>query len=132
MAKTHQILVFGKAGCDKCKVLNQRIDNLLTKEDWKDFEKVYCDVETEDGLIAFCNSECINPQRIPAFVVRRHNEESGSFDLLPNPTMGKNDKVCGDSKLYTYLGLQTDYTDVGRGIISPKMIAAVLQQALSC
>ena len=33
------------------------------------------------------------------------------------------------AKLYQHLGLQTDYTEAGKGVIPPKMIEAVLQQA---
>ncbi len=129
MAK-FRVLVFGKAGCVKCKVLNQRLDSLLQKKEWKEFEKIYCDVESEEGLVSFCKSECINPQRIPAFMITQFDAESGQFVPLPNTTMGKEDKVCKDSKLFTYLGLQTDYTDVGKGIISPKMIKSVFNEAL--
>ena len=76
------VKVFGKPGCDKCKVLNRRLDSLFAKEEWQDFRKVYCDVETEEGLVEFCNVECINPQRIPAMVVAVEDPESGSPLLL--------------------------------------------------
>ena len=127
--KPFRVLVFGKAGCDKCKVLNQRLDSLLKKEEWNAFEKIYCDVESEEGLVSFCKAECINPQRIPAFMVTEYDKESGKYRPIPNPTMGKEDKVCKDSKLFTHLGIQTDYTDRGRGVISPKMIKSVLSEA---
>ena len=130
MQDKFRVLVFGKAGCQKCKVLNQRLDNLLGKDEWKAFEKVYCDVESEEGLISFCKAECINPQRIPGFMITKYDKETGKYAPLPNPGMGTDDKVCKDSKLYTYLGLQTDYTDTGKGVISPKMIKAVLNEAL--
>ncbi|MFO7821103.1 MAG: hypothetical protein R6V56_03465 [Lentisphaeria bacterium] len=130
MQNKFRVLVFGKAGCPKCKVLNQRLDSLLKKDEWKNFEKVYCDVESEEGMVSFCKSECVNPQRIPAFLITKLNSETGKFTPLPNPTMGKEDKVCKDSKLFTYLGIQTDYTDRGRGVISPKMIKSVFTQAL--
>jgi hypothetical protein len=131
MSKNHQILVFGKAGCDKCKVLNKRIDSLLEKKEWEDFEKVYCDVETEDGLLIFCNAECINPQRIPAFMVTRRDPETGRYEPVPNPQMDVEDPICKDSRLYTHVGLQTDYSEAGRGLITPKMITTVLKQAQS-
>ena len=35
----------------------------------------------------------------------------------------------GSSALYTWVGLQTDYSSVGRGVITPRMIEAVLRQA---
>lgn len=129
MAKELQVKVFGKAGCDKCKVLNERLDKLLKKDEWEDFEKAYCDVTTEDGLVAFCEIECANPQRIPAFVVHRKTGNNGDYAPLVNPAPGKQDKVCKGARLYQYLGLQTDYSAAGKGIISPKMISAVLAEA---
>ena len=52
-SKPYRVEVFGKAGCDKCAVLNQRLDKLLGEETWQSFEKVYRDVLTEDGLVEF-------------------------------------------------------------------------------
>jgi len=121
------IKVFGKPGCDKCKVLNRRLDSLLGKDEWQDFSKIYCDVETEEGLVEFCNVECINPQRIPAMVVASSGDEEGHA-LMENPRKGEVDQVCKDSKLYTYLGLQTDYT-TGGGVLTPKMLKSVLDEA---
>jgi len=130
MAKPYRVKVFGKAGCDKCAVLNQRLDKLLEKEEWQGFEKEYCDVGTEIGLVDFCEAECINPQRIPAMLVMQGNETAGRFEPLPNPKPGSRDTICGDSRLFQYLGLQTDYYG-GKGVITPKMITAVLQDAVS-
>ena len=48
---------------------------------------------------------------------------------LENPTPGANDPVCGNSKLYQYLGIQTDYSDEGKGIITPDMIRHILDAA---
>ncbi len=127
MSKTYQVMVFGKEGCDKCKVLNQRLDKLMAKDEWQDFEKAYVDVMTEDGLVAFCKAECINPQRIPAFVVSRKNEQTGAYEPVPNPRPFEKDPVCKDSKLYTFMGLQTDYSGAGGGLITPKMISTVLE-----
>lgn len=129
MTKPYRIKVFGKAGCAKCKTLNQRLDKLLGNEKWADFEKEYCDVETVDGLVAFAAAECINPQRIPAMLVTRRREETGAYEPIQTRDPQPQDKVCGKSKLYQYVGLQTDYTDTGKGIISPKMITAVLEEA---
>ena len=129
MSKPYRILVFGKPGCDKCTVLNQRIDDLLQQDDWQDFEKKYCDVETEEGLVTFADAECINPQQIPAMLITRRDENSGHYDPLHNQRPGEFDRVCKKSKLYQYLGLRTDYSGVGRGVISPKMITAVLNEA---
>ena len=133
MSEPHklQIVVFGKTGCDKCKVLNRRIDALLEKDEWKSrFEKVYYDVETEEGIVTFCRSECVNPQRVPAFVIHRFDEESGRYEPLPNPAPGTPREGCGHSLLYQYLGIQTDYSAEGKGLITPKMIAAVMAEAV--
>jgi hypothetical protein len=132
MAKTYQIWVFGKKGCDKCAVLNQRIDKLLADERWRDFEKRPWDVETEEGLVAFCEMECVNPQRIPAFVVTRLNGKTGAYEPVPAAPRaeGAPAQARGASALlYSYLGMQTDYSRAGGGVIAPRMIAALLQQA---
>jgi len=129
MDKTYRISVFGKAGCQKCKILNQRIDKLLTKPEWADFEKAYVDVETEDGLVLFCNAECINPQRIPAFLIEKWDDEQGRHLPVVNIRAGEPDSVCKASKLYTYLGLQTDYST--SGTITPRMLTSVMKEAKS-
>lgn len=129
--KTYQVIVFGKAGCDKCKKLNSRLDKLLKGKKWAQFEKVYCDLESEQGLVTFCSAECINPQRIPAMLVKRKNAATGAFEPMDNPAQGASDPVCKNSSLYTYLGLQTDYSETGKGVITPKMIEAVLSRALT-
>lgn len=127
--KPYRIKVFGKAGCAKCKTLNQRLDKLLGEKEWSDFEKEYCDVETVDGLVAFASAECINPQRIPALLVTRHREETDRYEPVITSNPQPRDEICGKSKLYQYVGLQTDYTDEGKGTITPKMITAVLEEA---
>jgi hypothetical protein len=129
MSKTYQIHVFGKPGCAKCHTLNGRLDDLLQEEVWTDFEKVYHDLETENGLVEFCNVECLNPQRVPGFYVSKADPVSGDQAPIPNPVAGSADAPGGTSALYTWVGMQTDYTSVGRGVLSPKMIEAVLDQA---
>lgn len=130
MAKKYRVMVFGKTGCEKCKVLQARLDQMLAEPAWADFEKAYCDVEQEEGLVQFCKAECVNPSRIPAFVVARHDEALRRYVLIPNAQPApEEDAVCKRSRLYAYLGLQTDYSDSGRGVISPKMIAAILDEA---
>ena len=124
-----RILVFGKHGCPKCKVLNKRIESLLKKDQWQDFEKQYCDIETEEGLVKFCKAECINPSRIPAFVVMRQDSDSEEYKPVSTIAPGCPDDVTGASKLYTYVGLQTDYSGTGKGVITPKMITRVLEEA---
>ncbi len=123
----YEIVVFGKEGCQKCHALNQRIDKLLKKEEFASFTKTYVDVLTEEGLIEFCNTECINPQRIPAMTVRKYSSETGLYEYIENPQPGREDAVCGSFKLYTYLGVQTDYSSTGT--ITPKMVKSILESA---
>ena len=127
--KTFQVMVFGKTGCEKCKVLNKRLDDLLVRPEWADFEKTYCDVETEDGLVQFCRTECVNPNRIPAVVVARWNAENSRHERIGNAHPETADPVLKKSKLYTYLGLQTDYSVTGQGLITPKMLTSLLEEA---
>lgn len=129
MSKPYKIKVFGKPGCAKCKTLNQRLDKLLATDPWSDFDKEYCDVDTVEGLVDFASAECINPQRIPALLVLRKEEASEQYAPVPSRNPQPVDPICGKSKLYQYVGLQTDYTPAGKGIISPKMITAVLEEA---
>lgn len=127
MAKKYNIKVFGKAGCDKCRVLNQRLDGLLQKDEWADFDKTYVDLDTVDGLVEFCKAECINPQRVPAFVVCRQNE-NGKEQLLAR-SRPEQASIAGNVALHHLVGLQTDYSQEGRGVLRPDMIAAVLEEA---
>jgi hypothetical protein len=129
MDKQYQIKVFGKQGCDKCHTLNQRLDKLLAQEDYSAFGKIYCDIETIDGLVAFAEAECINPSRIPAMLVGAWDEEAAEYVPLGSKQPGANDPVCKKAKLYQYVGLQTDYSDIGKGLITPKMIQSVLAEA---
>lgn len=130
MGAKYQVRVFGKAGCDKCHTLNQRLDKILTKAEYTDFEKVYCDVESLDGLVTFAEAECINPSRIPAMLVAEWNAEENDFIPVSTKAPGAKDAVCKKARLYQYVGLQTDYSDAGKGVISPRMIQAVLAEAL--
>ena len=128
MDKKYQIRVFGKEGCDKCHTLNQRLDKLLVKNEYADFDKLYCDVETIPGLVAFSEAECINPSRIPAMLVTKWNVDADEYLPINIPSPGTKDPLCKKSKLYQYLGLQTDYTPDGKGILSPKMIKSILAE----
>jgi len=125
--RPYQIVIFGKAGCEKCKMLNKRVDKILENSEWQDFKKVYLDIMTEDGLIEFCNAECINPQRIPAFTVKKFDPERERYEFIMNKNPGSHDVVYGSTKLYTYLGIQTDYSSTGT--ITPKMIQHILLEA---
>lgn len=129
MAEKYQIRVFGKEGCDKCHTLNQRLDKLLVKEDYSAFGKLYCDVETLDGLVAFAEAECINPARIPAMLVTEWNADADEYIPVSTRQPGAKDPVCKKAKLYQYLGLQTDYSGTGKGLITPKMIQSILAEA---
>jgi len=130
MAAKYQIRVFGKAGCDKCHTLNQRLDKLLAKDEYSDFEKFYCDIETIDGLVAFAEAECINPSRIPAMLVTEWSEDADEYVPVNAKDPGKKDSVCKKAKLYQYIGLQTDYSDTGKGLITPKMLQNVLAETM--
>ncbi len=125
--KPYQIVIFGKAGCPKCHALNQRIDKMLKKGEWTEFSKSYHDILTESGLVEFCNVECINPQRIPAMIVKKYNISTKEYEYIFTPTPRIVDTVCRNFKLYTYLGVQTDYTTTGT--ITPKMIRHILETA---
>lgn len=127
MSKPYQAVVFGKVGCDKCKMLQKRVDDLLAKPEWAGFEKAYFDVESVDGLVEFCKAECLNPQRLPAMVARRATESGWEFIAVEPSAVP--DPVLGQSRLYHILGLQTDYSEDGRGVVSPRMITAVLTAA---
>lgn len=129
MDKKYQIRVFGKAGCDKCHTLNQRLDKLLAKEEYSSFDKLYCDVESIDGLVAFAEAECINPARIPAMLVTEWAEATGEYAPVGTKQPGAKDSVCKKAKLYQYVGLQTDYSSTGKGLITPKMLQSVLAEA---
>ena len=109
------INVFGKPGCAKCAMLQRRIDTLLeTPEYHEKFVKKYNDLTTEEGLIKFCLAQCVNPNRVPAMII---SDDQGNF--LPNPNPSEPDPVCGNSKLYQYIGIQTDYSAEGKGVITP-------------
>lgn len=130
-AKEYRVDVFGKSGCAKCKVLKQRFDKLLMKDEWQSVGMKYYDVETSEGIINFCDAECINPQRIPAVLVKKFNKATGEYQPVINKNPGKTSAISGNSKLYQYVGLQTDYTDAGKGVISPKMVVSMLIEATS-
>lgn len=127
MANKYRVDVFGKQGCEKCGVLNQRLDKLLENPDLSAFQKHCWDVETENGIVAFAEAEVLTPQRIPAMLIMRQAADGGEFEPVPSPFDGKEHPVLKDSALPAYLGLQTDYA--ASGVISPKMIATCLQAA---
>ena len=126
MGKTYRVSLFGKKGCDKCKILKGRLESLLVKDEWSDFDSVYNDIETEDGLVSFVHTECLNPQRIPSFVVEKENAETGAWEPLLNP-----DALASTARMrpWRYIGVETDYSEAGRGVITPKMVTDALARA---
>lgn len=128
MAYKYRVDVFGKQGCEKCGVLNQRLDKLLENPQWSAFHKHYWDVETENGMVAFAEAEVLNPQRIPAMLVMRQVADGGEFEPVPGFSGSGEHPVLKGSALHGFLGLQTDYA--ASGVISPKMIAACLEAAV--
>ncbi len=131
MEKKYKVRLFGKKDCDKCAVLNSRLDKVLDQDQWQDFEKEYIDLETEEGLVGLCDAECINPQQIPALVVTQVDNESGCYKPVQRKKPGEPDDICKNSHLYQYVGLQTDYSSGGKGVISPQMITQVMSEAIS-
>lgn len=127
MAAKFRVDVFGKQGCEKCGVLNQRLDKLLEKPEWSGFQKHYWDVETETGMVAFAEGEVLNPQRIPAMLIMQQATGDGEFVPVPSPFGYEEHPVLKASALPGYLGLQTDYA--ASGVISPKMISTCLEVA---
>ncbi len=123
--------VFGKPGCAKCAMLNRRLDKMLAEApQYARFRKEYHNVLEENGLVEFCKTECLNPSRIPAMVVGVQ-DETGKIRYLANPAPDAADPVCKHSRLYQFLGLQTDYSEEGKGLITPEMIQAILNEALT-
>lgn len=128
MGRPFRVVVFGKAECDKCAVLQKRLGILLAAPEWGDFEQAYLDVETEEGLVAFCRIEGLNPQRIPALVVMQQDAPDEPYRAVPAVRAGRDDPARR-IRLRHVLGLQTDYSETGRGVVTPKMVAAVLADA---
>lgn len=120
--------VIGHTGCPKCTVLNRRLDAILQEEPYKSsFRKVYHDTEDPRGmshkeaaLVFFCQTQCINPNRIPAMIV---TDDNGTF-------LERKGKPVNSNQLYQFIGIQTDYSD-GGGILTPERIRETLDEALS-
>lgn len=127
--KTYRATVFGKEGCAKCTQLKNRLTKMITKGTLTDLDMEYKDVLTVPGMVDFSELECLNPQRIPALVVSRFNDKKDRYDVIPTPVPGKPDDVCQASRLYQIMGIQTDYSGAGKGIITPQMIQHVIEQA---
>lgn len=122
--KRFQVALFGKEGCDKCEVLKKRLNKILQEKPYEEFEFVYCDLGTLEGLVRFCSSEVLNPQRIPSFIVS-HNP-TGRQEASFSPVMCRK-RVSAEEEIETFLALETDYKT--NGVITPQMIKDVLDQA---
>jgi len=98
----------------------------LITTDWQDFEVKYNDITTEDGLVEFAQRECLNPQRIPSFIIEKRVAGTERFEAMRNPA---HDVVISGVRPMRYIGIQTDYTEIGKGIIPPAAVVEVLKQA---
>lgn len=123
-----KIRVYGKPGCAKCDQLKKRLGKLLQNPRWRDVAMEVEDLSTVEGLVRFAEAECLNPQRIPALVVM-HETEGRGWVPLPRSPKEEDEDSPGKSGLYSWIGLQTDYSETGRGLITPKMLEAVLEDA---
>ena len=123
--KRFQVAMFGKEGCEKCEVLKKRLNKILQEKLYEEFEFVYCDLGTVEGLVRFCCCEVLNPQRIPSFIV--YHKQTDQQEADPSPVRCKR-KVYAEEEIETFLALETDYK--ASGVITPKMIGDVLDQAM--
>lgn len=123
--KRFQVVLFGKEGCDKCEVLKKRLNKILQEKPYEEFELVYCDLGTVEGLVRFCRCEVLNPQRIPSFMV--YHKQAAQHEAVPAPVRYKK-KVFAEEEIETFLALETDYKTTG--IVTPAMIRNALDQAL--
>lgn len=124
----YRINIFGKPGCSKCKQLMKRVDSLLEKEEFAEFDRQYWDLSTLDGLVKFARTECINPNRIPAFTIDKVDQETGWVEPL-RPTNQSEKPEWSYARLYSLFGMQTDYTDKGKGLLTPDMLTTVMKEA---
>lgn len=112
--------IFGKHGCMKCALLRRRLETLLQQPEYASVEIVYHDVLTQDGIVAFCKTEVLNPNRIPALLM----EKEGSYMRT-----GVDESRYVQSTTPGIIGIQTDY-DNGGGVITPAAIRNVLDAAV--
>jgi|GEM_PF-271758 len=121
-----RIAVFSKPGCPKCRTLHKRIDKLLQKPEWQGFTKVSFDLGDIGGLVEFCKTECINPQRLPALAVQAYDPQLQEYRYIPH-RLTEAEILTDSYQLYSFIGLQTDYR--AGGTITPAMIENVLSRA---
>ena len=125
--KRFQVAVFGKQGCDKCRLLKNRLEKILAEKTYADFEMIYYDLGTVEGLVRFCQCEMLNPQRIPSFMVFEKEDRPGTTALRQlSCRVEMSDLV--DEDLDIFMGLETDYTSTGT--LKPVMIRRILDSAL--
>ncbi len=79
-------------------------------------------------MVSFVKRECLNPQRIPSFIVEKLNG-NGEYEAIKNPA---HSQTVEGVRPMRYLGIQTDYTEVGKGIIPPAAVVEVMQEARNC
>ena len=111
-----KIVVFGKKSCQKCAILKTRLAKILEEGVYKNFEIISYDLTDEESIVRFCDLECLNFSRIPAFYI----EDKGKA-LQP--------KEFNTYSLPIILGLQTDYER--GGTMTPDMLKQVLDEALN-
>ena len=115
--------VFGKEGCGKCALLKRRLADILSMPEYSDVSMEYHDVLALPGIVEFCKSGCLNPNRIPALLISRDGKWVDSGMRLDS------EGVFDQSVTYPYAGMQTDY-DNG-GVIRPADIRRVIDLAKS-
>ena len=125
--KDFAVFVFGKEGCDKCKLLNRRLDKILEKPEWTGFEKRYFDLTTVDGLVNFAEAESLHPQRLPSILVCRNRSDGTTERIRQRFTEGYD--ADGVYRVPGYVGIETDYSNAG--VITPEDIEKVFREAVT-
>ncbi|MEA1997618.1 MAG: hypothetical protein U9N45_08250, partial [Gemmatimonadota bacterium] len=115
--KRFEVSVFGKQGCDKCKLLHKRLGKILADKKYKDFELAYYDLGTVEGLVHFCRCEVLNPQRIPGFIVleKEPDDESAENTVRAIRPVLYSKKVSDldEDGIVMFVSLETDYSSTG-------------------
>ena len=125
--KRFEVAVFGKKGCSKCELLQKRVSKILAEKNFDDFEMVYYDLGTEEGLVRFSQCEVLNIQRIPSFAILHKGLINGRCDIRPVICL-KKVSVLDNEETETFIGIETDYsTD---GVIAPKTIRQTLEMVM--
>ncbi len=125
--KRFQVAVFGKQGCDKCRLLKNRLGKILAEKTYADFEMIYYDLGTVEGLVRFCQCEMFSPQRLPSFLILEKENQSDITVLRPLSYREEMSELV-DKDLDIFMGLETDYTS--NGTLKPRLIRRILDAAL--